>query len=212
MIIAGGTEDIMKRGYDGFQHRSKRPGISIVFFGRIDRDLEDTLIHSLSQFSGSFGELLSVQPEFSCFHLPNPHKLPNANQETVFFPLLEQVKGNIVIGVTGSGFYDPSLHRYVFSYGSWNGRGLLSTYRFRTEIPNRGLFLDRLSKQIIKTLAMACGLGSCSNPECVVSYHRWVEDLDRNRYVCDACRSALIRSFSIFLKQYDNGDDFRGYA
>ena len=200
------------RGEDGGERPSKHPSVALVFFEENDDELKDALLESVEQFFDWLKGELPAKPRFSLWNARNPENIPAQNQDRVFFPLLEEVNGNIVLGITGTGFYDPSLPRFVFSYGSWSGRGLLSTYRFRTETHNRRLYLDRLRKQIIKTLAMACGLGSCSNPDCVVSYHRWVEDLDRNRYVCNSCRSALIRSLSVFLKQYDSGDDYRGYA
>jgi predicted Zn-dependent protease len=197
---------------DGGERPSHHPMVALVFFEEHDQELKDALLESLEQFFDWLNGELPVQPRVLVWNASNPENIPDNNQDIVFFPVIEQANGNIILGVTGTGFYDTSLPRFVFSYGSWKGRGLLSTYRFRKETKNRVLLLDRLRKQIIKTLAMACGLGSCSNPECVVSYHRWVEDLDRNRYVCNTCRSALIRALSIFLKQYDRGDDYRGYA
>ena len=202
----------MQRSDSGGECPSNHPSIALVFFEEHDQELKDALLESLEQFFDGLKGELPAQPWFSIWNAQNPENIPAHSQDTVFFPVLEQANGNIILGVTGTGFYDPSLHRYIFSIGSWKGRGLLSTYRFRKETNNRVLLLDRLRKQIIKILAQGCGLSACSNPDCVVSYHRWVEDLDRNRYVCDTCRSALIRSLSIFLKQYDRSDDYRGYA
>lgn len=202
----------MQQYNSGGERPSKHPTVALVFFEENDHELKDALLESLEQFFDWLKGEFPTQPRFSLWDAQNPEMIPAHNQDTVFFPVLEQANCNIILGVTGTGFYDPSLPRFIFSCGSWKGRGLLSTYRFRIETNNRGLFLDRLRKQIIKTLAMGCGLSACSNPECVVSYHRWVEDLDRNRYVCDRCRTALIRSLSQFLKQDDGGDDYRGYA
>jgi predicted Zn-dependent protease len=195
-----------RRGYDGSQFKSKSPGITLVCFGKMENDLEYTLMQSLNAFFRSIQEHLPVQPGFSCFHFPDPVNLPNENQETLFFPLLEQVDGNIILGVTGTGFYSPFRSRFIFGYGNSTGRGLLSSYRFRLESGSHKQFLDRMSKQIIKTLAMACSLGPCSNPECIVSYHRWVKDLDRNHFVCDTCRTELIQSLSEFLIHDDSKD------
>ena len=197
---------------DGSERPSKHPTVALVFFEERDHELKDALLGSLEQFFDQLKGELPAQPRFSLWNAQNPGTIPAHNQDRAFFPVIDEMNGNIVIGVTETGFYDPSLSRCVFSYGSWSGRGLLSTYRFRTESPDRSLFLDRLSKQIIKTLAMACGLSSCSRPDCIVSYHRWVEDLDRNRGVCDTCRTAFIRSLSEFLKQDDGGDEYRAYA
>jgi len=200
--------------YDsGGERPSKHPTVALVFFEEQDYELRDTLLASVEEFFDWLKGELSAQPRFSLWNARNPENIPTQNQDRVFFPLLEEVNGNIVLGITGTGFYDPSLPRFVFSYGSWSGRALLSTYRFRTESHNRSIYLDRVRKQIIKTLAMACGLSACSRPDCVISYHRWIEDLDRNQCVCDRCRSSLIQSLSGFLKQDDGGDDYyRAYA
>jgi predicted Zn-dependent protease len=196
-------------GYDGVEIPGKHPTVALVFFEERDHELKNALLESLEEcFAWLDGEIPS-RPKFSICELPNPKNIPSQNQDAFFFPFLDQANGNIILGVTGVGFYDPSLPRFIFSYGRWNGRALLSTYRFRTETTSRSLLLERLRKQIIKTLAMACGLGPCSNPECVVSYHRLVEDLDRNRYVCNTCRTELIQSLSIFLKQDEDSNDFQ---
>ncbi len=198
--------------FDGSERPSKHPTVVLVFFEENDDELKGALLGSLEHFFHQFKGELPAHPRVSLRDAQNPGNIPTHNQDRAFFPAIEEINGNIVIGVTETGFYDPSLSRCVFSYGSWSGRGLLSTCRFRTGSPGRRLFLDRLSKQIIKTLALACGLSSCSRPDCIVSYHRWVEDLDRNHGVCDTCRSAFIRSLSGFLKQDDGGDEERAYA
>jgi predicted Zn-dependent protease len=198
--------------FDGSERPSQHPTVALVFFEERDHELKDALLGSLEQFFDHLRGELPARPRFSVWDAQNPEAIPTHNQDRAFFPVIEEINGNIVIGVTETGFYDPSLSRCVFSYGSWSGRGLLSAYRFRIESPDRRHFLDRLNKQIIKTLAMACGLGSCSRPECIVSYHRWVEDLDRNRGVCDTCRTAFIQSLSEFLKQEDGGDEYRAHA
>jgi predicted Zn-dependent protease len=56
-----------------------------------------------------------------------------------------------------------------------------------------------MGKQILKTLAMACTVSPCSDTGCIVSYHRWAKDLDRNQYVCEPCRQDLIRNLKFFL-------------
>jgi len=195
------------KGEDGGEYPSKHPTVALVFFEENDDELKGALLESVEQFFDWLKSELPAQPRFSLWNAQNPGTIPPHNQDRVFFPVLEQVNGNIVLGITGTGFYDPSLPRYVFSYGRWNGTALLSSYRFRTETPNRELCLDRLRKQIIKTLAMACGLDSCSDKECVVSYHRWVEDLDKNRYVCKTCKTEFVQSLSEHLKQNDGGNE-----
>jgi predicted Zn-dependent protease len=198
-MITAGVIKMAERGFDGFQHRSERPGISLVCFGRIEQDLEETLVHSLGDLVASLEEFIPTLPVVSCFHEPDPIRIPAVNQEEAYFPLLERNGGNIVLGVTNTGFFDPSRSRHIFSYGHVDGRGALSTYRFRSESETRKLFLERMGKQVLKTLAMACTVGTCDNTGCIVSYHRWAKDLDRNRYVCEPCRQDFIRNLKFFL-------------
>jgi len=199
MTTGGETRRSIVRGFDGIQYNQKRPGITLVCFGRIEHELRDELLHSLGSLLDSLEEFIPIRPVVSCFHEPDPLRIPAVNQEVSYFPLLEQIGGNIVLGVTNTGFFDPSKSRYIFSYGHVDGRAALSALRFRKECATRQLFLERMGKQILKTLAMACTLSSCADTGCIVSYHRWAKDLDRNQYVCEPCRQDLIRNLKFFL-------------
>lgn len=191
-------------GYDGCEFPSKHPTVTLVFFGHVDPDLPEPLLNSLNLFFDSLNGDIPVRPEIFQRQVPSPEKIPKQDQNSAFFPVIEEMPGNIVIGVTNEGFYDSFRQRYIFSYGGWDGRGLLSTYRFRTETKGRRLMIERLNKQILKTLAMACGLGSCSDQSCIVSYHRFVEDLDRNQCICERCRSEFVQILSYLLKENDD--------
>ncbi|MFA4876455.1 MAG: hypothetical protein WC586_03505 [Methanoregula sp.] len=178
--------------------RPRKNIITLALYGWTDPELANVLRYSLERFTGTL-QGLPVIPAVSCQYLPVPEKIPAINQERVFLSSLEQVGGNITIGVTGTGFFDPTLGRHLFSYGMSGGRGVLSTYRFQKESNSRSRFLDRMGKQVVKTLALACTLGSCPDPYCIVSYHRWAEDLDRNRYICGSCREEFSKNLAFFL-------------
>jgi predicted Zn-dependent protease len=195
------------RGSEGYQKSSKKPAVTLMCFGRTEHDLRDTLLDSLQAFSDSLQDDFPVRPVYSCRYESDPAVIPPVNQAEAYYPLLERAGGNIVLGVTATGFYDPGLSRFIFGYGSFNGRGLLSTYRFRTETPGRRLFLERMGKQIIKTLSMACNMSNCNDQECVISRHRYVSDLDRNRYVCGPCRDELVRGILFYLGNDGHADD-----
>ncbi|WP_321508195.1 hypothetical protein [uncultured Methanoregula sp.] len=180
--------------------RPEKNGITLVFFGRIEPELEDALANSLEELVGSLRESLPVRPGISRRYMAVPENIPPHNQERVFLSSLEPVGGNLVLGVTNTGFYDPYLGRHLFSYGRVGGSGVLSTYRFRKETDTRRQFLDRMGKQMVKTLALACTLDSCPDTGCIVSYHRWARDLDKNRYVCPSCRNGLLWSLAFFME------------
>jgi predicted Zn-dependent protease len=179
--------------------RPEKNSVSLVLFGEIEDDLEQALRDSLAGFFGSLQGRLTITPGIVCRYEQDPEDIPAQNQEQAYFSCLDRMEGNILLGVTHTGFYDPWLSRHLFSYGQSGGRGVLSTYRFRKETGSRRLFLERMGKQILKTLALACTLGSCADTACVVSYHRWARDLDRNRYICETCRTSFARNLPVFL-------------
>jgi predicted Zn-dependent protease len=186
--------------YDGGEYPiKKRSRIILVFFGDTNPDLEEVLENSLKQFIDSIQEDLPVIPRILYRNEPLPRNIPPHNQHRVFFSALQKINGNIVLGITGSELFDPLLSRHVFCYGQVDGRGILSTYRFRKETNDSRLLLERLGKQIIRVFAMACTVDSCFDSECVISYHRQVEDLDRNWYICEPCRKDFIRNLAFFL-------------
>ena len=186
--------------YDGGEYPiKKRSRIILVFFGNTNPDLEEVLENSLKQFIDSIQEDLPVNPRILCRYESMPRNIPPHNQHRVFFSALQKINGNIVLGITGTEFYDPQLSRNVFCYGQVDGRGLLSTYRFRKETHNPRLLLERVGKQVIRVLAMACTVDSCFDSYCIISHHRRVEDLDQNWYVCEPCRKDFIRNLAFFL-------------
>jgi predicted Zn-dependent protease len=186
--------------YDGGEYPiKKRSRIILVFFGDTNPDLEEVLENALKQFIDSIQEDLPVIPHILCRYEPLPRNIPHHNQHRVFFSALQKINGNIVIGITGNEFYDPQLSRNIFCYGQVDGRGLLSTYRFRKETTNSRMFLERLGKQVIRVLAMASTVDSCFDSDCIISHHQRVEDLDRNWYVCEPCRKDFIRNLAFFL-------------
>ena len=186
--------------YDGGEYPiKKRSRIILVFFGDTNHDLEEVLENSLKQFIDSIEEDLPIIPRILCRYEPMPRNIPHQNQHQVFFSALQKINGNIVLGITSTEFFDPQFSRHVFCYGQVDGRGMLSTYRFRKETNNSRLFLERLGKHVIRVLAMACTVDSCFDSDCIISYHQRVEDLDRNWYVCEPCRMDFIRNLAFFL-------------
>jgi len=190
----------MMEKYDGGEYPvKKRSRIILVFFGGTNPDLEEVLQNSVKQFIDSILEELPIIPLISSRYEPLPRNIPLHNQHRVFFSALQKINGNIVLGITTTEFFDPLLSRNVFCYGQVDGRGMLSTYRFRKETSDPRLFLKRLGKQVLRVLAMACTVDSCFDSDCIISHHRRAEDLDRNWYVCEPCRKDFVRNLAFFL-------------
>ena len=186
--------------YNGYEYPIKKQSrIILVFFGNNDPEIEKVLFGSLDHFFTSIHEDLPAIPIILCRHEPMPRDIPLHNQYRVFFSALQKIKGNIVIGITDTALVDSEQSCQVFCYGQVDGRGMLSLYRFRKEAHNRKVLLERVRKYILKVLAMACTVDTCPDAECIVSNHRRTEEVDRNRYVCEACRDDFVRNLAFFL-------------
>jgi predicted Zn-dependent protease len=185
---------------DGGEYTEKKQSrIILVFFGDNDPEIEKVLLNSLSHFFTSIHEELPVIPIIVYRHDPMPKNIPLHNQYQVFFSALQKINGNIVIGLTDTEISGSVQSRQVFCYGQVDGRGMLSCYRFRKEAHNKKVLLERVRKYILKVLALACTVDTCPDTGCIVSYHGQTEDVDRNRYVCEACRDDFVRNLAFFL-------------
>jgi len=185
--------------FDGGADRTDRPVINLVRFGSVKDDLLESLAKSIEAFIDFIGLMECVRPVVLRSKRRLPDKIPDACQGSFFVDYLEKLPGNIVIGVTDIAFYDPSLQRNMFGYG-YGGKGMLSTFRFLRECENRQLFHERTKKEIIKILALACGLSACNDKDCIVVYHRTMQDLDRNTTICPSCRKKLVESLQKYLE------------
>lgn len=185
--------------HDGGTNDSIRPSINLVRFGNVELNLLESLAQSVENFFRFIGNEEIVQPTVLRSWHPLPKKIPDSYQGSFFLSCLDRIPGNIVIGITNHAFYDPSLLRNVFGCG-YGGRGSLSTFRFRRECENRRLLYDRLNKEVIKILALASDMSSCSNNNCILVYHRTMQDLDGNTMVCPSCRLEMVRSLQSYLE------------
>jgi predicted Zn-dependent protease len=177
----------------------KQSRIILVFFGNNDPEIEKVLFGSLDHFFTSIHEDLPIIPIIVCRYEPMPGVIPLRNQYQVFFSALQKINGNLVIGITDTAFADYEQSCQVFCYGQVDGIGMLSLYRFRKEAHNKKVLLERVRKYILKVLAMACTVDTCPDTGCIVSYHCRTEEVDRNRYVCEACRNDFVRNLTFFL-------------
>jgi hypothetical protein len=97
--------------------------------------------------------------------------------------------GPVTIGITAQGFWETvPKPRFIFCSVVGPGTAALSLYRFERMRANR---MARIQKEAIKGLGMALGIGHCSDPSCIQSYHWNDEDFDRNTGVCESCVRTL---------------------
>jgi predicted Zn-dependent protease len=173
--------------------------VTLVRFGAVEPDLTTSLVQSIEGFFSSLDIEEDLRPQIRALHRRLPAGIPDQNQGDFLLSRIEGFSGNIVLGITDIAFDDPNLPRRVFGYGRI-GRGVLSTYRFRRESENRHLFFHRMNKEIIKILAMSCGLSHCHDTSCIVMYHRTMDEIDRNTSICRNCRQQIVGSLASYLR------------
>jgi len=184
--------------HDGGTNDSNIPSVNLVRFGNVEPELLESLARSVAGYFRTLEEEMSIQPTILRSRRWLPEKIPDQYQGDFLLSHLEAVPGNIVIGITDIVFFDPHLPRKVFGYGS-SGRSIISTYRFRRESESRRVLYDRLNKEIIKIFAMACDLPVCNDTECIVMYHKSMEDIDKNTRVCPKCRQKIVKSLEYYM-------------
>jgi predicted Zn-dependent protease len=184
---------------DGGFLRKDWPAVSFIVYGRIDTGTTETVREALESYIDSIGEELTRFPVFIQLDRNIPVIRAPHSQEQYYFEDMRQVGGTIKIGLTEGELYSPYDRRNLFGYGNHDGSGIFSLARFRKECSGKRLFYDRIGKQSIKVLSLALQVSSCSQSDCIVSYHRHVEDLDRNTAVCPKCQGEMIVELNDYL-------------
>lgn len=174
--------------------KGRKSLITLVNWGDVDSDLFNHILRSLQEFLHSLSADLEYKPEINIVQKPLPEIMGLGREEEVFSRELRYVGGKIVLGITDNGIYEGS--RNIFGFG-WSGIGLLSTYRFR-KTPY-GKMKERLGKEIIKIFGLAIDVWHCNQENCILSYHRHIEDLDYNHQVCEECRKQFIKNINQYM-------------
>jgi predicted Zn-dependent protease len=184
---------------DGIYIKGDRPLVMLVNFGEVSNYLFEAINSSFYHFFTSIQNELDTIPEVCRISIADPIIREKGDEETAFFSELNIIPGRIVVGVTNKGIYDRSLDRYIFGFGG-SCAAILSTYRFMKTNKNFIRIRKRLAKEVIKILSIATGVPHCANPNCILSYHQSVSDLDINRGLCDDCRKNMIDAINYLLK------------
>jgi len=102
-----------------------------------------------------------------------------------------------VVGVADVDLYVPRLS-FVFGEADvLSGTAIVSLCRLRQEYyglaPDKALFLERATKEVVHELGHTFGLGHCPNNKCVMHFSNSLADTDlKEAHFCSACRPKII--------------------
>ncbi len=97
-----------------------------------------------------------------------------------------------ILGVVDVDIFIPELN-YVFGEAYTPGKAaLISLFRLKPEFygepADKGLFLQRASKEAVHELGHTLGLKHCPNPPCVMHFSNSIFDTDKKQSLfCDNC-------------------------
>jgi predicted Zn-dependent protease len=182
----------------GFSNR-KVPLITFVIYGPIEEPVAGAFQGSIESYIYSIGRELEKFPSFMRIYRNNPKITTFQNQNNILLEDMQDVEGNLKIGLTDVTFYSPSDRKNIFGSGNSEGMSVFSLTRFRKECPGKREFFNNIEKESIKFLSLALGIPNCPDPRCIITYHRHVTDLDLNDYVCPDCRKAIIDKMNDFF-------------
>jgi predicted Zn-dependent protease len=192
-------------GSDGLAIEARHDPIMFVIMGDVDRDVSYSVLRSLRQFLRSCEQDLEYVPPVKVIRRPGPRIDNELDSEDILMRDIKSVPGKIVLGLTEAGLYDRGMARYIFGNGS-GSTAVMSTRRFRMVPGGKERMKERLGKEIIKVLSLALYTGSCARQDCILVYHRHVEDLDVNVDVCPDCRLSLVRGIRSCMEP-EQGDE-----
>jgi archaemetzincin len=102
-----------------------------------------------------------------------------------------------VVGVADVDLYVPRLN-FVFGEADVvSGTAVVSLCRLRQEYyglaPDKDLFLERATKEVVHELGHTFGLGHCPNNKCVMHFSNSLADTDlKEAHFCNTCRPKII--------------------
>lgn len=162
-------------------------------------DIADETIDELKdRFSVIFNCPVEIRGDLSNLaHAYNPQRKQYLSSDLIT-PLNASSKrrDEKVIGIADVDLYAPGLN-FVFGEANISSKtAIISLCRLRQEYyglpPDKNLFLERATKEIVHELGHTFALGHCPNAKCVMHFSNSLADTDwKEVNFCNMCRPRL---------------------
>ncbi len=181
--------------------------VEIITIGEVERPLLEDLACGLTK---AYAPLVENCLIGASLQMPPAAYNARRNQydaDLILDRVLHRITGeNRVLALLTTDLYTHSRNlNFIFGQAQCPGRAaLVSLCRLDSTFygtpPDRKLFLQRATKEVIHELGHTFGLGHCTNPSCVMSFSNSILDVDKKKPAfCKTCRRKLHRQTTLII-------------
>ncbi len=181
--------------------------IEIITIGEVERPLLENLERELTKAYAPLVESCLIGASLQMPPVAYNARRNQHDADLILERVLHRITGeNRVLALLTTDLYTRSCNlNFIFGQAQCPGRvALVSLCRldptFYGAPPDRELFLNRATKEIIHELGHTFGLGHCANPSCVMSFSNSILDVDKKKPAfCKTCRRKLHRQTTLAM-------------
>ncbi|MFZ4399346.1 MAG: archaemetzincin family Zn-dependent metalloprotease [Bacteroidales bacterium] len=169
--------------------------ITLITFGYFDNDFLNKIAENIHREFHISIQIKEAHIDISEFYNPARRQY-DANKLLYLIEKDYSSDEAKTIGLFNIDLFIP-IFTYIFGQAFLSGKtGIASAFRLSNERygikPDKALYLERVSKEIIHELGHTFGLIHCSIPDCVMRSGTYVEDIDQKDIsFCPKCKQEL---------------------